>query len=212
LAVLATVALAAPGVAGCGKQAPATSTTAARAAVGLSPTTPTAKGDTGPVIWATYRDVGTLDPIQAFDYPENTVIAAMCDSLLQQQPDGSSKPGLATKVERPDPRTIVFTINTGARFWDGEHVTPADVVYSLNRNTNPKLAGFYGSVFEDVTSIHATGSNRVTIKLRKPDNWLLGELSQMPGVVLEKAYVESEGKAFGTLKGAKTLLGLDFGL
>jgi peptide/nickel transport system substrate-binding protein len=207
LAALATVALAALGAAGCGKQAPATSTTAAEAAAGLSPTTPAAKGDTGPVTWAVYRAVATLDPIQAYDYPENTAITAMCDSLLQQQPDGSSKPGLATKVDTRAPRTIVFTINRDARFWDGKSVTPADIVYSLKRNTNPKLAGFYGNVFENVTSIHATGSNQVTIELKERDNWLLGELSQMPGVVLEKAYVESEGKAFGTPSGGTMCTG-----
>jgi peptide/nickel transport system substrate-binding protein len=206
-AALATVALAVMGAAGCGRKVPATTTTAAETVGRLSPTTPAAKGDTGPVTWATYRDVGTLDPIQAFDYPENTVITAMCDSLLQQQPDGSSKPGLATKVVTPDPRTIVFTINTGAKFWDGQNVTPADVVYSLKRNTDPKLAGFYGAVFESVDSIEATAGNQVTIKLKQPDNWLLGELSQMPGIVLEKAYVESEGKAFGTPSGGTMCTG-----
>ena len=47
----------------------------------------------------------------------------------------------------------------------------------------------------------------MTIKLKKPDNWLLGELSQMPGIVLEKAYVESEGKAFGTPSGGTMCTG-----
>jgi len=207
-AVLGTAAVIAVSGAGCGKQASDTKpAAAAKAGSSLSPTTPAAKGDTGALTWATYREVGTLDPIQAFDYPENTVITAMCDSLLQQQPDGSSKPGLATKVETPDPRTIVFTINTGAKFWDGQNVTPADVVYSLKRNTDPKLAGFYGAVFESVDSIEATAGNRVTIKLKQPDNWLLGELSQMPGIVLEKAYVESEGKAFGTPSGGTMCTG-----
>jgi len=206
-AALAALALAALGTAGCGREAPATSTTGAEPAADLSPTTPAAKGDTGPVTWAVYRAVATLDPIQAYDYPENTAITAMCDSLLQQQPDGSSKPGLATKVDTRAPRAIVFTINRDARFWDGKSVTPADVVYSLKRNTTPKLAGFYGNVFEKVTSIHATGGNQVTIELKERDNWLLGELSQMPGVVLEKAYVESEGKAFGTPSGGTMCTG-----
>jgi peptide/nickel transport system substrate-binding protein len=202
-AALATVALAALGTAGCGKDAPATT----RAAGRLSPTTPAAKGDSGPVTWATYRDVGTLDPIQAVDLPENTVITAMCDSLLQQRPDGSSKPGLAARVQTPDARTIVFTIRTSARFWDGKNVTPADVVYSLKRNTDPKLAGFHGAAFESVDSIEATAGNEVTINLKQPDNWLLGELSQMPGIVLEKAYVESKGKAFGTPSGGTMCTG-----
>jgi peptide/nickel transport system substrate-binding protein len=198
--------LVAAGAAGCGRTA-SSGAPAKSSSAQLSSTTPPAKGTTGPVTWATYREVGTLDPIQAFDYPENTVITALCDSLLQQQPDGTSKPGLATKVDRPDPRTIVMTINTAAKFWDGKNVTPQDVVYSLQRNTNKKLAGFYGTVFQNVASIAATGSDQVTIKLTKPDNWLLGELSQMPGIVLEQAYVEAKGKAFGTPSGGTMCTG-----
>jgi peptide/nickel transport system substrate-binding protein len=206
-AVLGTAAVIAVGGAGCGKQASDTKPAAAKAGSSLSSTTPAAKGDTGALTWATYREVGTLDPIQAFDYPENTVITSLCDSLLQQQPDGSYEPGLASKVDTPDPTTIVMTINTDAKFWDGKNLTPEDVVYSLERNTNQKLAGFYGLVFEFVTSIKATGADQVTIKLSKPDNWLLGELSQMPGIVLEKAYVESKGKAFGTPSGGTMCTG-----
>jgi len=158
------------------------------------------------VTWATYREVGTLDPIQAFDYPENTVITALCDSLLQQQPDGSSRAGLAT-LDKPDARTLIFKIDPDATFWDGKKVTAKDVVYSLKRNTNKSLAGFYGAVFSNVASIDATGADEVTIKLTKPDNWLEGELSQMPGIVLEKAYVESKGKAFGTPSGGTMCTG-----
>ena len=42
----------------------------------------------GVVTWALYRETNSLDPIFAFDYPENTVIAAMCDTLLRQSPTG----------------------------------------------------------------------------------------------------------------------------
>jgi peptide/nickel transport system substrate-binding protein len=206
---LIAAVLVALAVAGCGRKATPTSNGASGGGSGsgggasaqLKPTTPAAGGSTGAVTWATYREVQTLDPIQAFDYPENTVITSMCDSLLQQQPDGSARPGLASKVDQPDPTTIVLTIDTNAKFWDGKGVTPQDVVYSLQRNTNKALAGFYGPVFENVASISATGADQVTIKLSKPDNWLLGELSQMPGIVLEKAYVESKGKSFGTPSG-----------
>ncbi len=205
-AVLGTAALIALSAAGCGKSA-TDNEPEPKATENLSPTTPAAKGSAGPLTWSTYREVGTLDPIQAFDYPENTVITSMCDSLLQQQPDGSYKPGLASKVDTPDPRTLIMTINTDAKFWDGKNVTPEDVVYSLKRNTNAKLAGFYGLVFQNVSSIEATGTDQVTIKLSKPDNWLQGELSQMPGIVLQKAYVESKGKAFGTPSGGTMCTG-----
>ena len=37
---------------------------------------------------------------------------------------------------------MVFTLRPGVKFWDGHPVTPADVVYSLDRQTNPKLGGY----------------------------------------------------------------------
>ena len=212
-ATLIAIALLSFGVAACGKKAASggnaggsPAATSASATAGLKPTTPAPTGDTGPVTWATYREVGTLDPIQAFDYPENTVDTALCDSLLQQQPDGTIKPGLAT-LDNSDPLNWKLKINTAATFWDGKHVTPQDVVYSLKRNTDKSLAGFYGQVFTNVASITATGPDEVTIKLSKPDNWLAGELAGMPGIIVEKAYVESKGKKFGTPAGGTMCTG-----
>jgi peptide/nickel transport system substrate-binding protein len=153
------------------------------------------------VTWAVYRDTNSLDPIYAFDYPENTAVSLMCESLLKQAPDGAIGPGLAT-VSTPSPTEFVFTINKGAKFWDGKPVTPADVVYSLDRNRNTALGGFYGLVFSRVASIDATGSDQVTITLKQPDYWLEGELASMPGIVIEKAFAEKQGKKYGTPSGS----------
>jgi peptide/nickel transport system substrate-binding protein len=153
------------------------------------------------MVWAVYRDVNSLDPIYAFDYPENTADSLMCESLLRQAPDGSLQPGLAT-VSNPSPTTMVFTLRPGVKFWDGHPVTSADVVYSLDRNTNPSLAGFYPLVFNRVSSITATSSTQVTIKLKQPDYWLEGELASMPGIVIEKAFAQKQGKNYGTPAGS----------
>lgn len=206
LAACAAFAVAAAAAAGCGKAAPSSSTSAARTtasaaeSVALSPDTPAPSGRAGTVTWAVYREVQTVDPIQAFDYPDNTAVSALCDALLRQLPDGGIEPGLATATT-PDPRTLVLDLDPAARFWDGTAVTPADVVFSLERNREPRLGGFYGLVFERVTSIRQTGEQQVTLKLRAPDMWLQGELSQMPGVVVKQAYAEARGARFGSPSG-----------
>jgi len=151
--------------------------------------------------WAVYRDGNSLDPIYAFDYPENTADSLMCESLLRQAPDGSLQPGLAS-VSNPSSTTMVFTLRPGVKFWDGHPVTPADVVYSLDRNTDPALAGFYPLVFNRVKSIAATGSNQVTITLKQPDYWLEGELASMPGIIIEKSFAQKQGKNYGTPAGS----------
>jgi peptide/nickel transport system substrate-binding protein len=167
---------------------------------GLVATTPAGTKPVQSVVWAVYRDVNSLDPIFAFDYPENTADSLMCESLLLQAPGGALKPGLAT-VSTPSPTTMVFTLRPGVKFWDGQPVTPADVVYSLDRNTDPKLGGFYSAVFSRVSSIAATGSNQVTITLKQPDYWLEGELASMPGIIIEKSFAQQQGKNYGTPAG-----------
>ena len=96
-------ALAAGGLlAGCGRALPTAADlggggSSASAVAALSPTTtPPTKNWNKPVVWATYRMVDTLNPVQAFDYPEDTVDTALCDSLLRQEPDGTIVSGVAT--------------------------------------------------------------------------------------------------------------------
>jgi peptide/nickel transport system substrate-binding protein len=168
---------------------------------GLVATTTAGTKPVASVTWAVYRDVNTLDPIYAFDYPENTAISLMCESLLKQSPTGAIGPGLAS-LSTPSPKKLVFTINPAAKFWDGHPVTAADVVYGLDRNTNASLGGFYGLVFSRVASIAATGTRQVTITLKQPDYWLPGELASMPGVVIEKAFAIKQGKKYGTPTGS----------
>jgi len=167
---------------------------------GLVTTTAPGTGTVPSITWAVYRDVNSLDPIYAFDYPENTALSLMCESLLVQAPDGSLHPGLAT-ITTPTPTKLVFTLKPGVKFWDGHAVTSADVVYSLDRNTDPKLGGFYPLVFSRVKSIQATSPTQVTITLKQPDYWLQGELASMPGIVIEKSYTQKQGKNYGTPSG-----------
>jgi peptide/nickel transport system substrate-binding protein len=164
---------------------------------GLAATTPAGVKPVSSVVWATNRDVISLDPLYAAGYPEYTADSLMCESLLHQAPDGSVEPGLAT-VSNPSPTAMVFTLRPGVKFWDGHPVTPADVVYSLDRQFNPKLGGYYGSVFGRVASVTATGASQVTVKLKQPDYWLAGELASVPGIVIEKSFAEKQGKNYGT--------------
>jgi peptide/nickel transport system substrate-binding protein len=203
-AVAAVVAACALLAAACGRSAnSAGSSTAGNISPtqGLVAATATGTKTVPSVTWAVYRDVNSLDPIYAFDYPENTADSLMCESLLRQAPNGSLQPGLAS-VASPSPTTMVFTLRPGVKFWDGNPVTPADVVYSLDRNTDPKLGGFYSLVFNRVKSIAATGSSQVTITLKQPDYWLQGELASMPGIIIEKSFAEKQGKNYGTPAGS----------
>src|ERR1700674_2473107 len=153
------------------------------------------------IVWAVYRDVNSLDPIFAFDYPENTTDSLLYESLLRQGPDGSLGPGLAT-LTYTDQTTLVFTLKPGVTFWDGSPLTTDDVIYSLNRNTDAKLAGFSPAIFSRVQSITATGANEVTIKLKQPDYWFQSEMASIPGMIIEKRFAQAQGSKYGTPPGS----------
>jgi peptide/nickel transport system substrate-binding protein len=163
-------------------------------------TTPAPTKAAGTVTWAVYRETATLDPIKAFDYPDNAAVALTCDSLVRANPDMTLSPGIAT-MTTPNAHKIVFSLHPGAKFWDGHPVTANDVVFSLKRAADPKAGGFYSSVFDRVTSIRALGPSKVQITLSKPDYWLAGELSSPAGEVVEKAYAQAKGAKFGTVTG-----------
>jgi peptide/nickel transport system substrate-binding protein len=174
--------------------------------VQLADTTTAGTQPVDKVVWGVYRETQSLDPIYAFDYPENTVLSVMCEQLLHQNPDGSITSGLAD-LSYPNDTTMVFDLKPNITFWDGKPLTPEDVVYSLDRNTDPKLGGYYGATFSRVRSIETTGPSQVTIKLKEPDYWLAGELASTPGWIVEKAFVEAAGKDFGSPSGGTMCTG-----
>ena len=130
-------------------------------------------------------------------FRSNTVVSTLCEALERQEPNGSIRPGLAS-LRYTTPTEITLTLTPRVHFWDGHPLTPADVVFSLQRQSDPKLGGFYGTVFDRVRAITAVGANQVRISLTRPDYWLAGELSAMPGVIIEKQYAEAKGHAYGT--------------
>ncbi|MPY56546.1 ABC transporter substrate-binding protein [Streptomyces spongiae] len=196
--LLGVAVVAAVGAAACGSPPP---TKGQHQTATLSATTAVPVGDTGPLTWGLYRATSSLDPLTAIDIPESSVIDSLCESLLLQKPDFALAPGLAESAEYTDPRTLVLKLRPDVRFWDGTLLTPADVVFSLQRARDPKAGGYYSTVFERVASIKATGPHEVELKLSEPDYWLRGELSTMAGTIVQKNDTERKGKKFGTPSG-----------
>jgi peptide/nickel transport system substrate-binding protein len=197
--VVAVTAACAVAAAACGR--PLSAPGAVSPVKGLTAITSPGVKAVSSMVWATNRDVISLDPIFSLGYPEYTAESLMCESLVRQAPDGSLEPGLAT-ASNPSPTRLVLTLRPGVTFWDGHPVTSADVVYSLDRNTSPALGGSYGWVFNRVASITATSQDQVAITLKQPDYWLENELSSAPGIIIEKSFAEKQGKNYGTPAGS----------
>ncbi|MBW8481230.1 ABC transporter substrate-binding protein [Actinomadura parmotrematis] len=198
-AALAAVLLGTTALAGCtgggtaagGASAPAVTT---------SVPAPTAQ--VGTVTWnSALGEPASLDPALSSIESASTVVANMCEGLFTFGPGYKSEPALATSVDHPDPLTYVFHLRKGATFWDGKPVTPEDVVYSVRRVLNPALGSSWVGWAAHMKSIEPTGADRVTLKLKQPDV-LVPSFFALPSFhVVEKAFAEKAGKAFGTAKG-----------
>ncbi|WP_426367630.1 ABC transporter substrate-binding protein [Streptomyces sp. E-08] len=167
----------------------------------VDPTSPPAQGPLDSFTWSLYAEPYTLDYALAYDYPPNTVLANVCESLLRVTPDMKLVPGLAVKWSQPDPRTLVYTLRPGVKFHDGTTMTADDVVASFKRQMDPKTGSPWGSSFKTVDSIEKTGPLEVTIRLGKADVLFHELMAASPGTVVSAASLKKEGKDYGTPKG-----------
>lgn len=167
----------------------------------LSKTTPAAKGEIDSFTWAVYAEPPTLDYTVAFDYPQNTILSNVCESLMRWTPGLTMEPGLAQKASNPDPTTWVYDLRPGVRFHDGGVMSADDVVFSLGRQMDPDNAAAWAQNFQNVDSVTKTGPLQVTVKLKQADSQFPQYMATAAGVVASKAGVEAAGKDYGTTGG-----------
>ncbi|MFI8278800.1 ABC transporter substrate-binding protein [Streptomyces sp. NPDC085929] len=168
------------------------------AAFKLSAGTPAATGGLDSFTWALYAEPPTLDYISAFDYPQNTIVSNVCESLMRWTPQLTVAPGLAEKATNPDPTTWVYDLRPGVHFHDGGVLSADDVVFSLGRQLDPAGGSAWNSNFANVGAITKTGPLQVTVKLKQPDAQFPQYMATAAGVVASKSGVEKAGQDYGT--------------
>ncbi len=182
--------VAALAIAGCGASKGKSNETASSAVTGSSKSYPELR-------WAALPGLaGALDSLKT---PEGEIFAVeslAVQSLMEFEPDGKVKPGLASSVDQPNPATYVYHLRA-VKFSDGTPMTAADVVFSLDRNIDGKES-WDKSYWEDVASITARNSSTVVVKLKHPSP-IFQSIVAFSGRVIERAAAEKAGeKALGT--------------
>ncbi|MFG2334863.1 ABC transporter substrate-binding protein [Streptomyces sp. NPDC048604] len=171
------------------------------ASYALSAGTPAPRGEIDSFTWAVYAEPPTLDYTMAFDYPQNTILSNVCESLMRWTPALTLEPGLARRASNPDPKTWVYDLRPGVRFHDGRTMTADDVVFSLGRQTDPANAAAWAQNFQNVAAIRKTGPLQVTVTLKKPDSQFPQYMATAAGVVASRAGVTAAGADYGTTGG-----------
>lgn len=141
-----------------------------------------------------------LDPAFGGDYADS-IRTNLCESVTRFKPDGTTTPGLAESVDNPDPRTFVYNVRTGVRFWNGDELTAEDVAFSLNRNLDPNVASHFSTYYANVASVEVTGPRQVTVRMRRPDYLFPTELATFAGSVVQKSYAQQSGRDLGSKSG-----------
>lgn len=146
----------------------------------------------GMLVWP-----GGIDDLKVI-WPQSYEIEALvAQNLVEAEPDGTPKPGIASSFEQPSPTTYVYHLRSGVRFSDGHPLTSADVVYSLRRNITGKEVWTHG-YWVNVASVSARGPDTVVIKLKHPDA-VWQDVMIFTSPITEKAQLASIGeKALGT--------------
>lgn len=199
---VAVAALSILAIAGCtagGNSAPNAGGGGPLTADDLAVTTPAASGPLDLVTWnVPYGEPDTIDPIKAFNYSENTVVANLCESLMRTLPDNTIVPALAESVASPDTRTYVYQLRNDVQFWDGAPMDVADVLFSLKRHLDPAEGSYWaGDVSGNIAAIEQTGEREITVRLTQPDATFNSYMATPLGAVVQRAQREAAGADYG---------------
>ncbi|MFT4212708.1 MAG: ABC transporter substrate-binding protein [Microbacterium sp.] len=157
----------------------------ALSACGGSATTASSSDDT--VVIGSGAVPQSLDPILASDVQTDFTDRAMYDKLVDYDSDGNLEAGIATDWEfAADAASVVLTLRDDVTFHSGNHMTAADVVYTLDRIK--RLGTGVASFISDYVSSEAIDDTHVEITLSGANLRFVGALSKV--YVLDSALVE----------------------
>lgn len=116
-----------------------------------------------------YDPDDTLNPFTGLNADNMAVASLMYESLFALDESFSPVPVLCESFTSENSEAYVFTIKRGVLMSDGEELTAADVVYSLDRARSlPKFSERLGCI----ESVSASGDMEVSVALNRANNKL----------------------------------------
>ncbi|MEP6590054.1 MAG: peptide ABC transporter substrate-binding protein [Gemmatimonadota bacterium] len=90
------------------------------------------------------------------------------DASLQTVGDKAMRPELAREWRRVDSVTLLFELDSRAKWHDGRPVVAADVVFAWKLMSNPTV-GFNGlATLEPITAVESAGNRSVRVRFKRP--------------------------------------------
>lgn len=114
----------------------------------------------------------SLDPhemVAAGTAGTREILFNIFEGLLKPDSDGNLIPAVASAYQ-VNGAVYTFTLRDGVTFHNGQAVTAADVVYSLQRVADASSASTYVSAFSAVTRIEEVDDKTVEVELKAPNS------------------------------------------
>jgi peptide/nickel transport system substrate-binding protein len=138
----------------------------------------------------------TLDPANTIIAGDIYTLDKIFEPLYVTSPSGELTPWLATGYKTSNNnKTITFTLREGVKFSNGKLLTPADVVFSINRSRK-NSAGPLSFLDSAITSIEASGSSKVVVKLSAPWAPIISDISVFANAIIPANFGGKSEKEF----------------
>ena len=109
-----------------------------------------------------------FDPRVGTDEQSQRVHQLVYSQLMTIDSQLRVAPGLAARLDNPDPLTYVAHLRSGVRFHDGHELTARDVVYTFRSFLDPAFVSARKGAYRMLASVRALDDYRVEFKLNEP--------------------------------------------
>lgn len=110
----------------------------------------------------------TLDPRVGTDDFSYKATQLIFDRLLEWDENLRPVPGLAERLDHPDPLTYVAHLRRGVLFHDGHELTAADVVYTFRSFLDPDFTSGLKGSYRELRAVDAVDQYTVRFSLSRP--------------------------------------------
>ena len=110
----------------------------------------------------------SFDPRVGTDEQSQRVHQLIYSQLMTVDSQLRVVPGLAARLDNPDPLTYIAYLRSGVRFHDGHALTARDVVYTFASFLDPDFVSARRGAYRMLASVTALDDYRVEFKLKEP--------------------------------------------
>ena len=135
------------------------------------------RDDPNTVVFLIETSPTNLDPRIGFDEKSEHIDELLFDGLVVRDENFRVAPALAESWDEPDPLTVIFHLRPGVQFSDGRALTSRDVLWTVNSMRDGTLVTPKSNSYLSVASIETPDAGTVVFHLKRPDNFLLVNLS-----------------------------------